>query len=249
MVKTASEIPDDSSVDEHVDINSEEAPKVTSKIVVPKEETLAPIKPMSKPVQQANRPLKPESLDQARLLAAATVAARSCKQACNIPASLQCCLCRNTCRKGMRLTCDNSPVCWGCAVKEITRGHVCWQCGEKNITSDSHLVRDQVLRTFVEQFITTGKLDPVHEQALRNGMMQPDDNFEIKTEAVSYDETTPVQTRRTPSHPRHAVGVQPDETCIARFSEDGFWYNGLVTEVYGDGSALVYFIDYGNSER
>jgi len=44
-------------------------------------------------------------------------------------------------------------------------------------------------------------------------------------------------------------GVLPDAPCVVKCSEDGVWYNGMVTEVYGDGTALVYFVDYGNSER
>ena len=72
----------------------------------------------------------------------------------------------------MRVACSSSPVCWGCAVKKITSTHVCWQCGEMNISTDTHLVRDQVLRSFVEQFVKTGKLDPVHERALKNGQAE-----------------------------------------------------------------------------
>ena len=40
-----------------------------------------------------------------------------------------------------------------------------------------------------------------------------------------------------------------NKSCVAKFSEDGIWYNGVITEIYGDESALVYFTDYGNSER
>ena len=122
MVKTVLEIPADSFVDEKVDQTSEEEPKLRSAIVIPKshEET-----PEPKPVPKAPRPLKAESFDQARLLATAvSVAAGSrkgCEQVCSVPASLQCCLCQNICRKGMRVACDSSPVCWGCAVKEITQ--------------------------------------------------------------------------------------------------------------------------------
>ena len=45
------------------------------------------------------------------------------------------------------------------------------------------------------------------------------------------------------------VGVLENDAYLEKFLEDGVWYNGIVTEVYGDGSAMVYFMDYGNSER
>ena len=45
------------------------------------------------------------------------------------------------------------------------------------------------------------------------------------------------------------VGVSFNDNCLAKFSDDSVWYNGVVTDQFGDGSALVYFLDYGHSER
>merc|ERR1719427_55808 len=36
--------------------------------------------------------------------------------------------------------------------------------------------------------------------------------------------------------------------CIALWSEDNTWYNGLINKVNKDGSCLVEFVDYGNVE-
>ena len=36
--------------------------------------------------------------------------------------------------------------------------------------------------------------------------------------------------------------------CIAKWSEDNTWYNGVVSAVNSDESYLVQFIDYGNEE-
>jgi hypothetical protein len=91
---------------------------------------------------------------------------------CRVPPTLACSLCRNVCRRGMRVVCGPAVVCWGCAVKEINTSRSCWMCGEKEITTESHLVKDPVLRAFVDQFVNTGKLDPVHLQALKNGTLQ-----------------------------------------------------------------------------
>lgn len=38
------------------------------------------------------------------------------------------------------------------------------------------------------------------------------------------------------------------DVCIARWDQDRVWYNGAVLNVLGNGSYLVNFIDYGNSE-
>jgi hypothetical protein len=43
--------------------------------------------------------------------------------------------------------------------------------------------------------------------------------------------------------------LQAGDVCIARWSEDNVWYNAVVEEMQGDGSALVNFSDYGNSDQ
>merc|ERR1719300_624999 len=63
-----------------------------------------------------------------------------------VPQSLLCIVCRTVCKRAMRLSCNELPVCWGCAVKKFTTLHACWECGEKNVTSEKHLVKDQELR-------------------------------------------------------------------------------------------------------
>jgi len=153
----------------------------------------------------------------------------------------------------MRVACSNTGVCWGCAVKKITSTHVCWQCGEKGITTDSHLVRDQVLRSFVEQFVKTGKLDPAQEHALKNGQVQSGTQVEgdecMASMGKQLQRGVEDEKRGLIQNISKNVKVALNKSCIAKFSEDGIWYNGVVTEIYGDGSALVYFTDYGNSER
>ena len=73
-----------------------------------------------------------------------------------VPPSLQCCICKKILKKAMKLSCDNSQVCWGCGVKEITKNHTCWSC-EARISS-SHLVKDDQLREAVEDFNKTGSI-------------------------------------------------------------------------------------------
>ena len=82
----------------------------------------------------------------------------------------------------------------------------------------------------MEEFIKAEKLHP-HLQSIHDDGLQ-------RT-------TSPVKNNNI----RNGTIVLPDESCLARLSDDGEWCNGLVTDVYGDGSAQVYFTDYGNSER
>ena len=84
-----------------------------------------------------------------------------------VPPSLQCCICKKLLKKAMKLSCDNSQVCWGCGVKEITKSHTCWSCQQTRISS-SHLSKDDQLRDAVEDFLKTGtisatKLENVEE--------------------------------------------------------------------------------------
>jgi len=253
MVKSTADIPPGSLVDKNIKPGMDENPEnETVKSTTFPVDAEAGGKHATKPP----RPLKPGSREQAKTLSrVGTTVPPSCpdvSSASTVPPSLQCCLCGNLCRKGMRVACSSTAVCWGCAVKKITSTHVCWQCGQPNITTDSHLVRDQVLRSFVEQFVRTGKLDPAHEQALKNGQVQSGTQV-YKSEPSKVEQLQPrvkiedsgVMLNVTSSIDRAML----NKSCVAKFSEDGIWYNGVVMEIYGDESALVYFTDYGNSER
>ena len=68
-----------------------------------------------------------------------------------IPKEMKCSICRNLLKRAMRLKCDNSSVCWGCGVKEVTKTHTCWSCGQTDI-STNHLYLDSNLRELVKQF-------------------------------------------------------------------------------------------------
>jgi len=66
----------------------------------------------------------------------------------------------------------------------------------------------------------------------------------VKLETVEGLPNTPCIKQKTKS-----VKLETNTPCIVKSPIDGIWYNGMYDEVYDDGSALVYFIDYGNSER
>ena len=76
-----------------------------------------------------------------------------------LPRALQCDICCNLVTRAMRLACNKTPVCWGCAVKTITGSHKCWVCSEKVPNASSHLVQDQKLRDDVDVFTATGFYD------------------------------------------------------------------------------------------
>ena len=69
----------------------------------------------------------------------------------SIAKEMKCSICRNLLKRAMRLKCDNSSVCWGCGVKEVTKTHTCWSCGQTDI-STNHLYLDSNLRELVKQF-------------------------------------------------------------------------------------------------
>eukprot|EP00092_Neocalanus_flemingeri_P022721 GFUD01024641.1.p1 GENE.GFUD01024641.1~~GFUD01024641.1.p1 ORF type:complete len:831 (-),score=247.59 GFUD01024641.1:158-2524(-) len=176
------------------------------------------------------------------------------RSVCEVPPSLQCSLCSNVCRRGMRLACGPAVACWGCAVKEVTNNRKCWMCGEEDISTDSHLVKDPVLRAFVDHFVSTGRLDPVHLQALKNGTLQPVNQEELKpmpTNIPSEDSlksTLPIiKLEEKICSP--LKNLKSGDGCIARWSEDNVWYNAVIEEITADGYAHVHFSDYGNSDK
>jgi len=173
----------------------------------------------------------------------------NCKETAHdstVPPSLQCSLCGGLCRRGMRLVCSTAGTCWGCAVKEINSTRTCWKCGEKEISTESHLVKDMMLSSFVEEFVKTGKLDPVHVHALKNTILQAASQENDVEHVVNSDKTKhKVKTELSVSPTKNlSVGTK----CIARWSDDNVWYNAVVEEVM-TGSVRVVFTDYGNSDE
>eukprot|EP00092_Neocalanus_flemingeri_P040834 GFUD01044453.1.p1 GENE.GFUD01044453.1~~GFUD01044453.1.p1 ORF type:complete len:601 (+),score=162.83 GFUD01044453.1:671-2473(+) len=171
-----------------------------------------------------------------------------------VPPSLQCSLCSNVCRRGMRLACGPAVACWGCAVKEINIKRTCWMCGEVEISTESHLVKDPVLRAFVDHFVSTGKLDPVHLQALKNGTLQPVNQEESKPMTSSVPIEDGVKSMLPTIKLEEKIcspfkNLKPGDVCIARWSEDNVWYNAVLEEISSDGFGHVYFSDYGNSDQ
>ena len=72
-------------------------------------------------------------------------------------AELACCVC-NTVKKTMhRLKCSGRPVCWNCAVKQLTPGHTCWQCHATPVYTTTHLEKDAALDLHVKEFQATGR--------------------------------------------------------------------------------------------
>ena len=67
-----------------------------------------------------------------------------------------------------RVKCSGRPVCWNCAVKQLTPGHTCWQCRAAPVYTTSHLEKDATLDLYVKEFLATGRLEESHLAALRN---------------------------------------------------------------------------------
>ena len=68
----------------------------------------------------------------------------------SVPASIQCRLCGEVCRRGVSLSCCQTISCRSCATKSITSTRTCWSCGLPTNTSD--LVNNEQLRQNVERF-------------------------------------------------------------------------------------------------
>merc|ERR1719233_2850827 len=158
-----------------------------------------------------------------------------CKKTANdatVPPSLQCSLCGGLCRRGMRLVCSNTGTCWGCAVKEINSTRTCWKCGEKDISTETHLVKDMMLSSFVEEFVKTGKLDPAHVHALKNTIIQEaaeEKNLDQVTNSGAAEAEPQPKSKVVPLSPTKNLDV--GTVCIARWSDDNVWYNAVVEEV------------------
>jgi len=142
------------------------------------------------------------------------------------PPSLQCQLCGLLCRKAARLSCSNNPVCWNCAVKKITICHHCWECGESSITTELHLVQDFELRGIIKAVKAGEKESRINSEESK---VQPEGSG-LGQEASLWR--------------RYCKG----QKVLAKYSEDGKWYNGVVLQMFPDGSVDIEYTHYGNCE-
>jgi len=67
-----------------------------------------------------------------------------------VPVSLQCGICSQLCKRGVKLACCGAVGCRSCATKTITRDKKCWSCGSEALSKD--LLNDEGLRLGVEKF-------------------------------------------------------------------------------------------------
>jgi len=106
-------------------------------------------------------------------------------------------------------------------VKEITSTHTCWKCGENNISSGKHLFRDDDLRSEIDKFTFKLKKCKANDYDLLHGA-----NGQLNNNSKS------------------SLNMK----CYAKSEVDGLWSNGVITQICGNKSYMVYFQNYGNSE-
>jgi len=152
-----------------------------------------------------------------------------------VPADLQCSLCHRLSRLGMRLSCDGSVVCWGCAVKQVNLHHTCWRCGQNRIKTSDHLRQDDNLRRAVKEFRKTGV-----------NLLQGPGNVHDSSQVL-------VVSPPPPSFPIVSTVLKTEvlhagDLCFARWSDDQVWYNCRVETVLSGGACVVVFVDYGNKD-
>jgi len=70
----------------------------------------------------------------------------------NVPESIQCGICSQVCKRGVKVLCCNIRACRSCATHHVTRKKICWNtsCGKQIKTGD--LVNDEALREDVEKY-------------------------------------------------------------------------------------------------
>jgi len=156
LVDHVDHIPDGSKVDEHV---QQEGKIASNRSSIISNEFGQPLSTSSVILDESplNDLVAPSSTTQEN--GGVTVSDQPLPTIKNIPPSLQCTLCKELCSRGMRLSCNQSSVCWGCGVKKITSSHKCWGCDSKLITTN-HLVKDEQLRNDVKLFKETGSFFP-----------------------------------------------------------------------------------------
>ena len=55
-----------------------------------------------------------------------------------VPPSLQCSVCREACKRAVKMTCCSIIACRGCAVKNLLKAKKCWSadCGKDATTAN-----------------------------------------------------------------------------------------------------------------
>eukprot|EP00092_Neocalanus_flemingeri_P013566 GFUD01014629.1.p1 GENE.GFUD01014629.1~~GFUD01014629.1.p1 ORF type:complete len:247 (+),score=70.68 GFUD01014629.1:95-835(+) len=70
----------------------------------------------------------------------------------DVPISVQCGICSDVCKRGVKVPCCSTRACRSCATCHVTRNKICWntRCGHAIRTVD--LVNDEALRDEVEKY-------------------------------------------------------------------------------------------------
>ena len=81
--------------------------------------------------------------------------------------------------------------------------------------------------------------------SLNDFYVQLDKNMD---EILANQETIQNLMENLSSKLKKSVRFELNDYVIAKYSLDGIWYRGLITDVSNNGEYQVYFVDYGNFE-
>jgi len=83
-----------------------------------------------------------------------------------LPIKIQCGVCKNVCKRGVKVSCCNSVACRNCATQFVTRYKTCWSGICKTRCNTGNLVNDSKLREEVETYLASSKNAPINEGKL-----------------------------------------------------------------------------------
>jgi len=107
--------------------------------------------------------------------------------------------------------------------------------------------------SFVVNFVDYGNSETIFASSIvKDGSKIPatipkdqiDENVDTKTPENKHKS---VDKALKPDAKQSSI-FSPGDNCVARWDEDLIWYNGKIIEMNADGSYMVNFVDYGNTE-
>lgn len=117
----------------------------------------------------------------------------------DIPEFIQCGICSQVCKRGVKVLCCNIRACRSCATLHVTRKKVCWNTSCRKQIKTGDLVNDEALREDVEKYqnylknmVSTDTVEQSKEEVIEDAKSNSEEalnNIKVEDSDLKSEET------------------------------------------------------------
>jgi len=132
---------------------------------------------------------------------------------------IKCGLCKEICRRGVKLDCCDARACRACAVKEITLTRTCWACPTLGVDLTENMVNDDVLRSAVDQFKNHKIILPdLREQLTKKDVVEEKSSTNEAEATTSKVKSTPEKAAKVKEVPKVKTKFPSKKKPVAKIT-------------------------------